>query len=172
MNVLARRLFAHSLDSKLGLGIKLAPAALRIPCLFFADDSLIVCKTTPTACRLLKNILDLFCAQSGQLINFHKSSLIFSKNARAIEKNTVAGIFNIPHSAAIGKYLGCSIFMGRPNGDHFIPLIDKAMSKLDHWKAKCFSKAGRVVLIQSNLEGLPSHTMQCFKLPSSVSQRN
>ena len=172
MDVLARSLYAHSLDSKLGIGIKLAPAAMRIPCLFFADDSLIICKTSLTACRQLKNTLDLFCAQSGQLINFHKSSLIFSKNTRSIEKQTVAGIFNIPHSAAIGKYLGCPIFMGRPNADHFHPLITKAMSKLDHWKAKCFSKAGRVVLIQSNLEGLPSHTMQCFKLPSSVSQRN
>ena len=171
MDVLARRLFAHSIDSRLGVGIRIAPTALRIPCLLFADDSLIICKTSPTACRLLKNTLDLFCAQSGQLINFHKSSLIFSKNTRAMEKRTVAGIFNIPHSAAIGKYLGCSLFMGRPMDDHFTPMINKAMTKLEHWKAKCFSKAGRVVLIQSNLEGLPSHTMQCFKLPSSVSEK-
>ena len=61
--------------------------------------------------------------------------------------------------------------MGRPNTDHFQPLITKALSKLDNWKAKCFSKAGRVVLIQSNLKSLPSHTMQCFKLPSRVSEK-
>jgi len=153
------------------LGIKIAPAARRIPCLFFADDSLIFCKTSVQACQQLKTILDLFCAQSGQLINYHKSSLIFSKNTRACDKQTVAGIFNIPHSAAIGKYLGCSIFMGRPNTNHFHPLITKALSKLDNWKAKCFSKAGRVTLIQSHLESLTSHTMQCFKLPSRVSEK-
>jgi len=39
------------------------------------------------------------------------------------------------------------------------------MTKLEGWKAKCFSKAGRTVLIQSHLESLPAHTMQCFSLP-------
>ena len=171
MDVLARRLYDLSLDSKSGIGIKIAPATERIPCLFFADDSLIFCKTSTESCQKLKNTLDLFCAQSGQLINFHKSSLIYSKRTRTIEKQTVAGIFNISNSAAIGKYLGCSIFMGRPQSDHFQPLITKALAKLDNWKAKCFSKAGRVVLIQSNLESLPSHTMQCFKLPSQISDK-
>jgi len=132
MDVLARRLYDQSLDPKSGLGIKLAPTAPRIPCLFFADDSLIICKTSVQACRQLKSLLDVFCAQSGQSINFNKSSLIFSKNACASAKQTVAGIFNIPHSAAIGKYLGCSIFMGRPNADHFRPLVAKALAQLDN----------------------------------------
>ena len=171
MDVLARRLYDHSSDPKSGLGIKIAPAAMSIPCLFFADDSLIFCKTSLEACRQLKALLDLFCAQSGQLINFHKSSLIFSKNTRPVEKQIVAGIFNISHSSALGKYLGCSIFMGRPSADHFQNLIAKAVTKLDDWKATCFSKAGRAVLIQSHLEGLPSHTMQCFQLPASVSEK-
>jgi len=171
MNVLAQRLYDHSVDPKTGLGIKIAPAARRIPCLFFADDSLIFCKTSAQACQQLKNILDVFCMQSGQLINFHKSSLIFSKNTRASDKQAVAGILNIPHSAAIGKYLGCSMFMGRPTKDHFQPLLTKALSKLDTWKAKCFSKAGRMILIQSHLESLPSHTMQRFRLPNQVSAK-
>jgi len=171
MDILARRLYAHSLTPKSGLGIKIAPAAMRIPCLLFADDSLIFCKTSSEACRQLKNLLDLFCTQSGQLINFHKSSLIFSKNTCSTDKQLVAGIFNISHSSALGKYLGCSIFMGRPRADHFQNLLAKAVTKLDSWKAKCFSKAGRVVLIQSHLEGLPSHTMQCFQLPASVSDK-
>ena len=36
---------------------------------------------------------------------------------------------------------------------------------------KCFSKAGRVVLIQSNLEALPVHAMQCCKLPGMVTKQ-
>jgi len=171
MDVLARRLEDLSQDSKSGIGIKIAPATRRIPCLLFADDSLILCKTSAEACHKLKNTLDLFCLQSGQLINFHKSSLVFSKHTSTGDKQTVAGIFNISHSAAIGKYLGCSLFMGRPQSDHFQPLITKATAKLDNWKAKCFSKAGRIVLIQSNLESLPSHTMQCFKLPNQVTNK-
>ena len=47
----------------------------------------------------------------------------------------------------------------------------KAASKLDTWVSNCFSKAGRVVLIQANLESLPTHTMQCYKLPSRITDQ-
>jgi len=43
------------------------------------------------------------------------------------------------------------------------------MTKLAGWKANCPSKAGRAVLIQSHLEALPAHTMQCFQLPTAIS---
>jgi len=79
-----------------------------------------------------------------------------------------AGIFNITHSDSLGKYLGCPVFHKRPNTTTFRELIDKTMTKLVGWKAQCLSKAGRTVLIQSHLESLPAHTMQCFKLPSAV----
>jgi len=168
MDVLAKRLQAHALDNKAGIGVKIAPTATRIPCLFFADDSLLFCKTNMQACQQLKAELDIFCAQSGQLINFHKSSLMFSKNTCNFDKQVVGGIFNIPHSLSFGKYLGCSLFQGRPSADLFLSLMSKAASKLDTWVSKCFSKAGRVVLIQSNLESLPTHTMQCYRLPSRI----
>ena len=51
----------------------------------------------------------------------------------------------------------------------FRGLVDKAMAKLVGWKANCLSKAGRTVLIQSHLESIPAHTMQCFRLPVTIS---
>jgi len=119
----------------------------------------------------LKDELDTFCTQSGQLINFHKSSIIFSKNTHNLDRQAVEGIFNIPHSSSLGKHLGWSLFQGWPAADLFLTLTSKAASKLDSWLAKCFSKAGRVVLIQSNLETLPTHTMQCYKLPSRITDQ-
>ena len=148
MDVLARRLYDLSLNPKSGLGIKIAPAAIRLPCLLFADDSLLFCKATSQACKTLKAVLDLFCTQSGQLVNFHKSRIMFSNNTRNNDKQVVGGIFNIPHSSSLGHYLGCSMFQGRPATELFQTLTTKASAKLDNWKAKCFSKAGRIVLIQ------------------------
>ena len=170
MNVLASRLHEQSLTTKSGIGVNIAPSAPRISCLLFADDSLLFCKTSYQACQKLKEILDTFCAQSGQLINFHKSSIVFSRNTRSFDRQVVSGIFNIPHSMSIGKYLGCSLFHGRPSSDLFQHLAAKAQSKLNSWKKNCFSKAGRVVLIQSNLEALPVHTMQCYKLPARITE--
>ena len=164
-------IYLQSLNPKFGIGIKIAPSVSRIPCLLFADDSLVFCKASAQTCHKLKEILDIFCAQSGQLINFHKSSIVFSKNTRSFDRHVVGGIFNIPHSSSLGKYLGCPLFQGRPSADLFQNLPAKSFTKLSNWKMKCFSKAGRVVLIQSNLEALPVHAMQCYKLPGKISDQ-
>ena len=87
------------------------------------------------------------------------------------DKQVASGIFNIPHSALLSKYLGCATFQGRPAPALFQNLVTKTNAKLDNWKAKCFSKAGRIVLIQSNLESLPTHAMQCYKLPTRITRQ-
>jgi len=69
----------------------------------------------------------------------------------------------------LGKYLGCPVFQKKPSPALFRELSDKAMTKLAGGKANCLSKAGRAVLIQSHLESLPAHTMQCFQLPVAIS---
>ena len=80
----------------------------------------------------------------------------------------MAGIFNINHSDSLGKYLGCPVFQKRPNRSTFQDLINRAATKLEGWKTNCLSKARRIVLIQSHLESLPAHTMQCFQLPNTI----
>jgi len=102
---------------------------------------------------------------SGQLVNYHKSVLTFSKNGTVAHRQMVAGIFNITHSNSLGKYLGCAVLQKGPNSTTFSDIISKTRNKLAGWQANTLSKAGHVVLIQSTLEALPAHTMQCFKLP-------
>jgi len=80
----------------------------------------------------------------------------------------VGGIFNISHSVSLGKYLGCPGFQNKPNTTTFQDIINKAMTKLIGWNANYLSKVGWIVLIQSHLESLLAHTMQCFQLPRST----
>ena len=171
MEALSTALFTASAQSKSGLGIKLSPGVERIPCLLFADDCLLFCKAETNSCTQLKTLLDTFCTQSGQFINLHKSSLTFSANATSHHRQLIAGIFNITHTESLGKYLGCPVFQKRPSTSTFTDLVDKTMQRLAGWKANCLSKAGRSVLIQSHLEALPAHTMQCFHLPISISNK-
>jgi len=155
---------------KSGVGIKVCPQAPVIPSLMFADDCLLFCQTSASACCRLKNMLNYFCSLSGQLVNFHKSSLVFSKNASSRQQQVVGAIFNIPRKTSLGRYLGCPVFQGQVKKEMFLDLLSKANTKLDLWKANCLSKAGRMVLIQSHLESLPAHTMQCFELPKSTAR--
>ena len=81
---------------------------------------------------------------------------------------TIASVFNIPYSDSLGKYLGCPVFQGKPKSSTFSEVLGKATVRMEYWKANTLSKAGRTVLIQANLESLPTHTMQCFELPKKT----
>jgi len=77
MEALSDGLLKESLKPKSGTGIELSTRSERIPYLLFADDCLLFCKANTTTCKRLKSLLDSFCAHSGQLINYHKSTLTF-----------------------------------------------------------------------------------------------
>jgi len=77
---------------------------------------------------------------------------------------------NITRFDSLGKYLGCPAFQGKPKASLFQDLLARTMTKLAGWKTHYLSKVGRTVLIQSHLEALPAHTMQCFSLPQSISK--
>ena len=91
-----------------------------------------------------------------------------SKNATHVQKQVVASVFNIPQRDTLGKYLGCLVFQGKSKASTFSDILEKATARMESWKANSLSKAGRTVLIQSNLESLPTHTMQCFELPKKT----
>ena len=76
---------------------------------------------------------------------------------------------NITRSESLRKYLGCPAFQGRPNASIFQDLISRTIAQLEGLKANCLSKVVRIVLIQSHIESLPTHTMQCFAFPQKTS---
>ena len=115
---------------KASIGFKITPKADKIPCLLFAYDSLLFCRTNLESCQHLDSLLNKFCQSSGQLINFHKSSLTFSKNASARDRQVVSSVFNITHQDSLGKYLRCPVFQGRPTTATFLDLVNKTSSKL------------------------------------------
>ncbi|KAL5567328.1 hypothetical protein UlMin_030492 [Ulmus minor] len=45
--------------------------------LFFADNSLLFVEATPASCFTIKNVLSIYEAASGQLVNYSKSAVCF-----------------------------------------------------------------------------------------------
>ena len=84
-------------------------------------------------------------------------------------KELVTAIFNIRQRESLYKYLGCPVFQGQPSSSTFEEIINKETAKLEGWKANYLSKASRMILIQSHMESLSAHTMQCFELPQGTS---
>jgi len=65
MEVLASRLYHQANLQKSGMGIKMSTHGLRLPCLFLAYDSLLLCKADRLLVIQLKVILALFLCIIG-----------------------------------------------------------------------------------------------------------
>lgn len=101
-----KKLIKESHGPHSGIGFKLKPRATDIPCLLFADDNLLLCKAAASSCNNLKSVIDDFCDASDQLVNFHKSNIVFSKKVNIHCKASLASHFNMVTHYYLGRYLG------------------------------------------------------------------
>lgn len=66
---------------------------------------------------------------------------------------------------ADAKYLGIPSCWGKSKSETYVYLVDKAVKKMQGWKAKELSYGGREILIKSVVQAIPSYVMSCFLLP-------
>jgi hypothetical protein len=116
---------------------------------------------------LLKSCLAKYSAWSGQTVNISKSNIVFSKNTDA---STVSGIRAIlPYDATpvSAKHLGLPIMFGRSKHASFLDILDKVQGKIEGWRSKTLSQAGKTVLIKVVASAIPSYAMSSFLLSDS-----
>lgn len=70
-----------------------------------------------------------------------------------------------------GKYLGHAFYNFKSKTQAFKEVVNKMADKLAEWKKKALSLAGRIVLIKSIAQALPSYIMQSILAPKSVTTK-
>ena len=136
--------------------------------LLFADDSLLFFRNDNHSLRNLQRILDWYSNISRQKINLGKYDNFCSPNMPKETQEAIALEIQVNLVQCPSKYLGINFkFRGNRIAD-FQFLIDKLISKLQGWKARLLSQAGRATLIKSILQSLPLYTFSCFKVPEYV----
>ena len=158
-------MITHALLSKKFQGIKITKNAPLITHSLFADDSLFFFNGDLNHCVALNDILKNYCRASGQVINYNKSSLVFSKNTPSEFKDQVAAIFGVPITESPGKYLGLPSDWGRSKKQALTWVKDRIQSKMSGWKEKLLSQAGKDVLIKAVIQSMPVYAMSIFKFP-------
>ncbi|XP_060974007.1 uncharacterized protein LOC133039191 [Cannabis sativa] len=161
----AIRLHEHDNSSQ---GISICRSAPSISHLLFADDSLLFSTTTARSCLAIKAALDLYHQATGQLVNFTKSSVLFSPNTSALAAEFFRHTLGLENKPFISKYLGIPQCFGKSKNEHFNFFLQKASSKLSSWTNKLFSRAGKEVLLKVVIQAIPSYAMSCFRIPISL----
>jgi hypothetical protein len=161
-------LITNAQQNKLIHGVKIAPGAPEITHLFFADDSLIFCRANKEETNNLKNIINKYQQASGQLVNYNKSELIFSKKVHQENKLAIQQILPMPVVDHFSKYLGQPTFIGRSKNQAFSFIQEKVWKKLKGWKERNLSFAGRGTLIKAVAQAIPTYLMSSFLLPKGL----
>jgi len=116
----------------------------------------------------LQDILSLYENCSGQTINKEKSSIMFSRNAKSADKEQMMAALDIRDEGRNEKYLGLPVYMGKSKEKTFAYLKDKVWKRVQGWKEKLLSKAGKEIFVKVVAQAIPSYTMSCFDLTKKV----
>jgi hypothetical protein len=78
------------------------------------------------------------------------------------------GLFGTSTTTQFEKYLGLPPVIGRAKKRAFNSIKDRVMRRLQGWKEKLLSQAGREVLIKAVVQAMPTYAMSCFKIPAGL----
>ena len=106
-------------------GVRVCRNAPSVSHLLFADDSTILMKADMKNATSLRQVLDQYCASSGQLVSETKCSIFLSPNVDTELKANVCTELNIMTEALSDKYLGLPALVGVDRSDSFIHLLER-----------------------------------------------
>ena len=141
---------------------------IEVSHLLFADDLVLFGRVDEGTTFAMRDILVKFGKVSGQKVNEDKSRLIFSPNTSLEMRELFEDTLNIHASKDLGSYLGLPLSHKRPTRKDVQFVVDKVRRKLANWKTNFLSRAGRLVLLTSTLNTIPSYYLQTQAFPKAT----
>ena len=99
------------------------------------------------------------------MINAAKTTLFFSKNVSDDTKESIKNQLGVAEIKEYEKYLGLPAVVGRNKKASLNYIKDRVWGKLQGWKEKLLSQAGKEVLLKAVVQAIPTFAMSCFHLP-------
>jgi hypothetical protein len=113
-------------------------------------------------------IIKTYEEASGQEINLTKSEVFFSRNLSTAAQEDLSRIMGVRHVLGTSNYLGLPSMIGRKKKDIFAYIKDRVWKRINSWRGRALSKAGKEVMIKSVLQTIPSYVMGVYLLPEST----
>ncbi|KAJ0601850.1 putative RNA-directed DNA polymerase [Helianthus annuus] len=133
----------------------------------YADDAIFLGEWTELNARNINRVMRCFYLASGLKVNLGKSS-VYGVGANEEEVNTMAGILRCRRGSFPFKYLGLQVGANMNLARNWRPVVDTFKSRLSVWKANTLSYGGRLTLIKSVLNALPTYYFSLFRAPIQI----
>lgn len=125
------------------------------------------CREKVVESQKLLNILNFFDEAYGQEINLSKSEVFFSYNMCIMAQDHLSRILGICHVMGTGKYLGLPSVVDR-NNSIFAYVKNVILMRINSWRGRALSKAGKEFMIKYVLQVIPSYIMSIYVLHNSI----
>ncbi|CAJ2640848.1 unnamed protein product [Trifolium pratense] len=114
------------------------------------------------------SILKTYEEAAGQEIHLTKSEVYFSRNLSTADQEDLSKIMGVRHVLGTGNYLGLPSMIGRKKKQVFAYIKDRVWKRINSWRGRALSRAGKEVMIKSVLQAIPSYVMSVYLLPDST----
>ncbi|GJS46023.1 hypothetical protein Tco_0596144, partial [Tanacetum coccineum] len=140
---------------------------LQILYLNFADDLMMFCHGDVISASVMRRDMDEFCLSFGLRPSMAKSTVYFG-NVTNDFKEEIRAVMPFCEGILPVKYLGIPLNSNQISRSDYTVLIEKVKKRIDDWRNKHLSFAGRLQLIASVLTSLNVFWASIFILPSGV----
>ena len=130
----------------------------------YADDTILPGESSLKEASKLRSIIDNYMKASGQRVNKDKSEIFFLFTEEKVE-NQICQIMGYKKSSFPCKYLGIDLETKANSRKIWHSTLEKMENRIDNWKDKWLTKAGKSIKIKSVLSAIPTYPLSCLPLP-------
>lgn len=150
------------------LGFKIDRSLPALTHSFLADDTVLFVKASTEEVDQWQDLLNVYCQASGQQISVSKPSVYFSSHVLQDFKTLIKDKLGYQEMQIGDLYLGLLVLWSASKKQTMSYLIDRVKKKIQGWKEKLLSFAGKEVLIKAVIQAIPIYAMTLFKLPKDL----